>query len=310
VDLDPEAESVWHWWSPRGACTSRPRAATRGSKLRWLRAARRDILLLSQADDAVALCERAISLARRSGHAYSRSFALGHAALLYLLRREPDLASVLAAELRRHAHSCGFAVWEVTSEATDAIARIQRGELAEGSTVLEQAERWREIDIVLARSYFLCALADARRRPGDAANATRALDAASAHVRRTGESLPGRDRAHARRPAGRHRWDVDARDPAPGTRRGDRARTGRGRPGPAGRARARRSLMRRGDPRATRSCARALKQLLDFSHSPRDRERERPPRAGPNSLRARAVFRTRPPSPLPQRVGTVGASPL
>jgi len=89
--------------------------------------------LQGYADEAHAHMTRALSFGRESSYAYSRAYALFHAAFFYQFRREPDTTLELAAEAVAVSEEHGL-FWGVTGQALHAWARLQMKPATEDAT--------------------------------------------------------------------------------------------------------------------------------------------------------------------------------
>jgi predicted ATPase len=110
---------------------------TSGSYLSWV------LWFLGQTDEAEAVSERTVALARQLGHSLSLAYALTFAAVLQCRLRRPERARVLAEEILEVVSDHGFPLWQIGAALARGWASAMQGELDSLQTLRRCAEATR-----------------------------------------------------------------------------------------------------------------------------------------------------------------------
>jgi len=141
-------------------------------------------------DQAVAMAQDAISLARESDHPYSLAYAQCYAAVLRQYRREPDYVLELCEGALAIALDQGFALWQHTAMIMRGWALAEMGDPVAGiATANKGIDDFTAIGTRAFVSYFLGLIAEAYLRAGDPEHALMKLAQGLAHAEETSEGF-------------------------------------------------------------------------------------------------------------------------
>lgn len=133
--------------------------------------------LLGYPAQALTRVYEALTLAQESSHAYSLAFALHHAALLRLSRREASKALEHAEATMALAREHGFAQWSAGGMFTRGWALIEQGAVQEGIVQLQQAQAaWQSLGTELAQTHVFVRMIEAYEKSGRVEEGLRVLD--------------------------------------------------------------------------------------------------------------------------------------
>lgn len=138
-------------------------------------------------DRALIPIEEAVTLARELSEPHGLAHALGFAAVLHQLRREPDLAQQRADVLIELSAEHGLVLYQAMATLMRGWARISQGSRAAVDEMREGLAAWETTGAQLMRPHFLGLLSEGLSGSSDNAAAAAVLDDALEHAGRTGE---------------------------------------------------------------------------------------------------------------------------
>ncbi len=145
--------------------------------------------LQGRPEQALALCRRALELAKTLAHPFSQAYALQFLAVLHQLRGETDEARRRAEAQIALGETYGFAFWSATG-------RMLRAWATAGDDAAAACEAFRQALLGyeasgsrLVHSYFLCLLADLQYRSGEIDSARATIEQALSEGKKTEEGF-------------------------------------------------------------------------------------------------------------------------
>lgn len=151
------------------------------SYLSWI------LWLMGEQAEARAMCERALSRARATGHTHSLGFALAFAGVFEQMAGDLDATLALADELIEHSTAHDHPTWLADGDMLRGWALARRGD-PEGLSQLQRGlDAWDALGARLWRTHQLVLLADACLTLGDLPGAQRALCESAEVSAETGE---------------------------------------------------------------------------------------------------------------------------
>jgi class 3 adenylate cyclase/tetratricopeptide (TPR) repeat protein len=145
--------------------------------------------LLGRIGEAANLTEEMLGRARESGDLFSLALALIHAAVLCLLRRQPEAALSHAHEAMVLSENNGFAYWRMQAQSIHGAALTELGQLDRAVAELQETIAVIEARGGPVRQSWIAHLARCYSMMGRPDEAVRMLDEALAHGERSGEKL-------------------------------------------------------------------------------------------------------------------------
>ena len=143
---------------------------------------------LGYPEQSLEYSERALELARARAHTFSTAHALNYAALLCLLRREPERALRLSGELITFSSENSLTLWRANGQVLRSWARAEMGEAAQVLDEFREAMEQRQLaGSQLRRSLHLAAMAHALTRAGMVNEAEKVIEQALDQLQKTGE---------------------------------------------------------------------------------------------------------------------------
>jgi predicted ATPase len=144
--------------------------------------------LLGQAEQARRCLHEGLRLAQEGAHPFSLAFAFSFAAQIYQRRRQVVQVQEWAEAAMAVATNHGFPFFQAWGMVLRGWSRTEQGQGEEGMAQLQQGLAiWQATGTMLTRPHALALLAEAHGRRGQIADGWRAIEAAFAAVRTTGE---------------------------------------------------------------------------------------------------------------------------
>jgi predicted ATPase len=134
--------------------------------------------------------DKALTIAQESAHAFSLTWALCHAAMLHLLRREAQAAQEQAEATIARCHEQGSPLYLTMATVIQGWALAEQGQRKEGIRLMRQGlAGWRATGAEIAQSIWLALLAEAYGKEGQIEEGLTVLAEALAIVNKTGERV-------------------------------------------------------------------------------------------------------------------------
>ncbi len=132
--------------------------------------------------------EKALELARARAHTFSTAHALAYAALLHMLRREPERALPLTDELITFCSENGLTLWRENGRILRSWARAKMGGASQVLDEFREAMEQRQLaGSQIRHSLYLAALALALTQAGEVSEAQQVIGQALDQLQKTGE---------------------------------------------------------------------------------------------------------------------------
>jgi tetratricopeptide (TPR) repeat protein len=145
--------------------------------------------LLGRVSEAANLAEEELRRARESGHLFSLAAALINAAMLCLLRRQPEAALSHADEAMVLSEENGFTQWRALAQSVHGAALTESGQLDRGVAELQESIAVQEARGGPLRQAPIAYLARCYSMMGRTDEAVSMLDEALAHGERSGAKV-------------------------------------------------------------------------------------------------------------------------